>query len=79
MTEGLVNDSGTQESVLSYPHLSKDEIFDAVEVFYKKFYFRPGKMAQLTVDMFRDVDVMKRQLREGREFFKFLWGRENAA
>ena len=79
VTEGLVNDSGTQESVLSYPHLSKDEIFDAVEVFYKKFYFRPGKMAQLTVDMFRDADVMKRQLREGKEFFKFLWGRENAA
>ena len=79
VTEGLVNDSGTQESVLSYPHLSKDEIFDAVEVFYKKFYFRPGKMAQLTVDMFRDAGVMKRQLREGKEFFKFLWGRENAA
>ena len=79
MTEGLVTDDGTQHSVLSYPHLSKEEIFEAVEVFYKKFYFRPAKMAQLTIDMFRDIDVMKRQLREGREFFKFLWGRENAA
>ena len=79
VTEGLVTDDGTQHSVLSYPHLSKEEIFEAVEVFYKKFYFRPGKMAQLTIDMFRDMDVMKRQLREGKEFFKFLWGRENAA
>jgi len=50
-----------------------------VETFYKDFYFRPAKMAQLTVDMFRDWDVMKRQLREGKEFFKFLWGRKEAA
>ena len=79
VTTGLVTNSGTQESILSYPHLHKDEIFEAVETFYKDFYFRPAKMAQLTVDMFRDWDVMKRQLREGKEFFKFLWGRKEAA
>jgi len=79
VTTGLVTDNGTQESILSYPHLDKEEIFSAVETFYKDFYFRPRKMAQLTVDMFRDWDVMKRQLREGKEFFKFLWGRKEAA
>ncbi len=79
VTTGLVTQSGTQESILSYPHLNKDEIFEAVETFYKDFYFRPAKMAQLTVDMFRDWEVMKRQLREGKEFFKFLWGRKETA
>jgi len=75
----LVTDNGTQESVLSYPHLNSQEIFEAVEIFYKQFYFRPGKMAQLTWDMLKDPAVMKRQLREGKEFFKFLWGRKEAA
>lgn len=74
----LVADSGVQNSVLHYPHLSKEEIFAAVETFYKRFYFRPRKMAALFYDMCRDWDVMKRQLREGVEFFRFLWGRENA-
>ena len=79
VSDGLITGSGTQESVLSYPHLSKEEIFDAVEVFYKRFYFRPRKMASLTADMLKSPAVMKRQLREGVEFFKFLWGRERAA
>ena len=74
----LVAGSGVQNSVLQYPHLSKQDIFEAVETFYKRFYFRPRKMAALFYDMCRDWDVMKRQLREGVEFFKFLWGRENA-
>ena len=78
-SEGLVTECGTQESVLSYPHLSKEEIFEAVEVFYKRFYFRPRKMASLTLDMLKSPEVMKRQLREGMEFFKFLWGRKEAA
>lgn len=72
-------DSGVQNSVLNYPHLSSQEIFDAVDEFYKRFYFRPRKMASLFYDMCRDWDVMKRQAREGVEFFRFLWGRENAA
>ncbi|MFQ5660776.1 MAG: hopanoid biosynthesis associated radical SAM protein HpnJ [Gammaproteobacteria bacterium] len=75
----LLAEDGVQHSVLSYPHLSSEEIFEAVEMFYKRFYFRPGKMASLTMDMLRSPSVMKRQLREGVEFFRFLWGRENAA
>ena len=74
-----MTDGGIQESILSYPHLDKTEICEAVETFYKDFYFRPKKMFQLTIDMFRDWEVMKRQLREGVEFFKFLWGRKEAA
>jgi hopanoid biosynthesis associated radical SAM protein HpnJ len=74
----LVDDHGVQNSVIEYPHLSSAQIFDAVDRFYKRFYFRPRKMASLFFDMCRDWQVMKRQLREGVEFFRFLWGRENA-
>ena len=78
-TEKLVDEHGVQNSVLNYPHLSGAEIYAAVDEFYKRFYFRPRKMASLFFDMCRDWDVMKRQAREGVEFFRFLWGRENAA
>ena len=74
-----MGDDGVQHSVLEYPHLSAAQIHEAVDTFYKRFYFRPGKMTRLTADMFRDKDVMKRQLREGKEFFKFLLSREQAA
>ncbi len=74
----LVAENGVQNSVLHYDHLSKEEIFEAVDVFYKRFYFRPQKMASLFFDMCKDWSVMKRQAREGVEFFRFLWGRENA-
>lgn len=77
--EDLLGHDGVQHSVVSYPHLASEEIFEAVESFYKRFYFRPGKIASLTMDMLRSPSLMKRQLREGVEFFRFLWGRENAA
>ena len=50
-----------------------------MERFYKQFYFRPGKIAELSYDMLKNPAVMKRQLREAKEFFKFLATREKAA
>ena len=41
----LVDDSGVQIAPLHYPHLSHTEIFDNVETFYKRFYFRAPKIA----------------------------------
>ena len=75
----LVGNDGVQHSVLNYPDLSSNEIFAAVDEFYKRFYFRPRKMASLLLDMCRDRAVMKRRLREGVEFFRFLFARESAA
>ncbi len=40
----LVNEHGVQLAAISYPHLSKEQIFHSMEVFYKRFYFRPGKI-----------------------------------
>jgi hopanoid biosynthesis associated radical SAM protein HpnJ len=76
-TSGLVGDSGVQVSSLDYPHLSHEEIFGAVSRFYREFYFRPGKIAEMTKEMITSPEMLKRRLREGVEFFKFLGGRRN--
>jgi hopanoid biosynthesis associated radical SAM protein HpnJ len=68
----LVNDKGVQLAAISYPHLSKEEIFHSMEVFYKRFYFRPGKIWEIVKEMLVSWDMMKRRLREGAEFFRFL-------
>ncbi len=75
----LVNEDGRQIAPLSYPGLSHTEIFDSVESFYRSFYFRPGKIAQILGEMARSPDVMKRRLREGVEFFRFLRDRRETA
>jgi len=78
-TDHLLNDDGTQIAQLSYPHLSSAVIFDKVEEFYKRFYFRPRKIGAIVGEMVRDWDMMKRRLREGVEFFSFLRHRKEAA
>jgi hopanoid biosynthesis associated radical SAM protein HpnJ len=74
----LIDDNGIQIAPLHYPHLSHEEIFDSVETFYKKFYFRAGKIASIVSEMVRSPEMMKRRLREGVEFFHFLRERELA-
>jgi hypothetical protein len=63
---------------LQYPHLSHVEIFVSVETFYKRFYFRAGKIASIVGEMVRSPEMMVRRLREGVEFFQFLREREAA-
>jgi hopanoid biosynthesis associated radical SAM protein HpnJ len=72
----LVNSQGIQLSPISYPDLSAAQIFDGVETFYRRFYFRPRKIAELTAEMMTSWDLTKRRLREGVEFFRFLQSRE---
>src|SRR5262252_1714875 len=73
----LLNGDGTQVAALNYPHLSHGEIFEAVEDFYKKFYFRPSKIASIVAEMFTSPEIMKRRLIEGVEFFHFLRSRRD--
>jgi len=68
----LVDTHGVQIAPLHYAHLSHTEIFDSVETFYKRFYFRSGKIASIVGEMVRSPEMMKRRLREGVEFFQFL-------
>ncbi|OHC74063.1 MAG: hopanoid biosynthesis associated radical SAM protein HpnJ [Rhodospirillales bacterium RIFCSPLOWO2_01_FULL_65_14] len=72
----LLQGEGFQISSLSYPHLSQAEIFEALATFYKRFYFRPRKIAAITWEMARSWEMMKRRLREGVEFMHFLNARE---
>jgi hopanoid biosynthesis associated radical SAM protein HpnJ len=70
--EELLTDLGTQIAPISYPHLTHTEIFESVESFYKRFYFRAPKIAAIVGEMVRSPEMMKRRLREGLEFFRFL-------
>jgi len=74
----LLTQHGTQIAALNYPHLSHGEIFAAVEDFYRKFYFRPSKIAAIVAEMFTSPEIMKRRLSEGVEFFHFLRSRRDA-
>ena len=78
-TDHLLTDGGDQIAQLSYPHLPAAVIFDKVEEFYKRFYFRPRKIGAIVGEMVRDFDMLKRRLREGVEFFEFLRRRREAA
>ena len=68
-----------QIAPLHYPHLQHTEIFDSVEAFYRRFYFRAPKIASIVGEMVRSPQMMKRRLREGVEFFQFLRERNKAA
>ena len=64
------------ENFVLYPHLSREEIYHSVEVFYKRFYFRPTKIWEIVREMLVSWEMMKRRLQEGVEFFRFLRTRD---
>jgi len=72
----LVNEKGVQLATISYPHLSKEQIFHSMEVFYKRFYFRPAKIWEIVREMSTSWEMARRRLREGVEFFRFLRARQ---
>jgi hopanoid biosynthesis associated radical SAM protein HpnJ len=74
-----VDAHGVQIAPLAYPHLSHSEIFDSVETFYRRFYFRAPKIAAICGEMVRDRQMLVRRLREGVEFFGFLRERAKAS
>jgi hopanoid biosynthesis associated radical SAM protein HpnJ len=77
--EALLTELGTQIAPLSYPHLTHTEIFDSVEAFYRRFYFRASKIAAIVGEMAKSPEMMRRRLREGLEFFRFLRERRELA
>src|SRR5438309_8788112 len=68
----LVEDDGFQQSALEYPGLSKDEIFESVDRFYRTYYLRPKPILRIIKTMLEDKNVFVRRCREGYEFFKSL-------
>jgi hopanoid biosynthesis associated radical SAM protein HpnJ len=75
----LVSEDGTQLAALSYPGLGHTEILDSVDAFYRRYYFRAGKLAEMSAEMFRHPGTAGRRLREGVEFAHFLGRRSHAA
>jgi radical SAM superfamily enzyme YgiQ (UPF0313 family) len=74
-SDDLVNEDGVQVAALQYPELARTEIFDSVEAFYRRFYFRPRKVVAMVGAMARDPVLLRRRLREGVEFVRFLRAR----
>jgi hopanoid biosynthesis associated radical SAM protein HpnJ len=68
----LVDERGVQLAPLHYPHLPYLELHAAVETFYRRFYFRPSKVAEIVGEMATSGHMLVRRLREGVEFFRFL-------
>jgi len=75
----LVDAHGVQIAPLHYPHLSHTEIFQSVEDFYRRFYFRVPKIASIVSEMVHSPEMTRRRLREGVEFFAFLRERRELA
>lgn len=71
--------NGIQEAVLRQDGMSKDEIFEALERFYRRFYLRPKPILRILGDMLRDRREFVRRIREGREFFSFMATRKESA
>ena len=75
-TGELVDTHGVQVAALNFPNLESSVIFQSVDEFYRKFYFRPRKIFSMVGGMLRSPEVMRRRLREGVEFFRFLHDRK---
>ncbi len=67
-----VHTDGFQDSSLEYPELKKEEIYEAVDRFYRAYYLRPKPILRIIKTMLEDKDVLVRRCREGYEFFKSL-------
>ena len=64
--------AGIQNAVVSYQRLSREEIFEMVERFYRRFYIRPQPILRILREMLQDRDEFRRRIREGKEFFSFM-------
>ncbi len=72
VSETFLDDTGHQSCVIGYPHLSNKEIFDAVELFYDKFYFRPKYIARSIMKMILSGEERRKLLKEGKQYFEYM-------
>jgi hopanoid biosynthesis associated radical SAM protein HpnJ len=73
--DSLVDETGYQKCTVSYPEASADEIFKAVETFYRRYYFSRRYIWKSVKKMVRDPEEAKRLLGEGKEFLVSMWKR----
>src|SRR5215467_1469213 len=70
--DDMVDETGYQKCVINYPNLSGEEIFAAVEKFYKSYYLRPKYIFKAVKKMARDPEERKRMWQEGKDFFRTM-------
>jgi len=75
----LVDAGGYQKCTVSYPAISADEIYDAVERFYREYYFRPRYMWKKVKQIYTDPYERPRLLSEGKQFLRSMWHRRSEA
>ena len=78
-SDSMVDASGHQKCVINYPELSNQEIFDAVQLFYNKFYFRPRYIARSIYSMLVDSAQRKKLLKEGAQYLSYMKKRKQAS
>jgi len=74
----FIDDSGHQKCVINYPNLSNTEIFNSVEEFYNKFYFRPKYIARSIGRMLIDGDERRKLLKEGKQYLAYMRKRKES-
>jgi radical SAM superfamily enzyme YgiQ (UPF0313 family) len=68
----LLDESGYQKCTVRYPGLTADEIYSAVERFYRNFYFRPRYIFKSVRKMLSSGEECKRLLKEGAQFLSTM-------
>ena len=71
-SDNFLDADGHQQCVINYPDLTNQEIFDAVELFYKKFYFRPKYIARSVFRMLIDSKERRKLLKEGAQYLDYM-------
>ena len=77
--DSLVDETGYQKCTVSYPEVSADEIFKAVEDFYRRYYFRPAYIWKSIKKMASSREEAKRLLGEGVQFIDSMRKRRKIA
>ncbi len=77
-SDSFLDDSGHQKCVINYPGLSNTEIFNSVEEFYNKFYFRPKYIARSIGRMLIDGDERRKLLKEGKQYLAYMRKRKDS-
>jgi hopanoid biosynthesis associated radical SAM protein HpnJ len=78
-SDSFLDDSGHQKCVISYPQLTSAEIFNSVEEFYNKFYFRPKYILRSIGRMIVDSGERKKLLGEGKQYLAYMKRRRSSA
>ena len=77
--DSLVDETGYQKCTVSYPEVSAEEIFKAVETFYRRYYFTPRYIWKSVKKMASSREEAKRLLGEGVQFIGSMAKRRRIA